>query len=183
VARCNVHLIGIRSGRSCGAPKRRHQLARDLRKSSAECQVRRQPRHCPVFLLKVGLKVLRVTTNSSGVSLFTRQDETTEDLFAVRRVNAARETAEVAAQVTEEALGQVGGAQAMPPACWPTQVGEHPMQFGLELLHHLRRPEPPATAETGRPAAQLPLVLGFPDPPEFAPELASPRCSMRDCLR
>jgi hypothetical protein len=75
--------------------------------------------HCPSFLLKVGLKVLRVMTRASDLSLFARQDEAAEELFAMGRVNAAGEAPEVAAQVAEEALSQVRGAQAVPPARRP----------------------------------------------------------------
>ena len=100
--------------------------------------------HCPAILLKVGLRVLRITVNSSGVSLFTSQDKAAKDVLTLRRVDAAREAAEVAAQMAEEALGQVGGAQPMPPARRPAQVGQDAVEFSLEFLHHPGRPEAPA---------------------------------------
>ena len=49
--------------------------------------------------------------NSSGVSLFTSQDKAAKDVLTLRRVDAAGEAAEVAAQMAEEALGQTGWAR------------------------------------------------------------------------
>ena len=46
--------------------------------------------------------------NSSSMRLLTRQDETTEDLLTLRRIDAAGETTEVAAQRAEEVLGPAG---------------------------------------------------------------------------
>ena len=74
--------------------------------------------------------------NSSGMGLLTRQDETTQDLLAVGRVEAAGEAAEVAAEMAEEALGQIGGAQAMTPAGRPAQVGQDAVELGLDYLYH-----------------------------------------------
>lgn len=76
-------------------------------------------RHCLAFLLKPGLRVLRVTVNSSSMGRLASQDEATKDALAMRRIDTAEEAAEVAAQMTEEALGQVGGVQAVTPARRP----------------------------------------------------------------
>ena len=51
------------------------------------------------------------------------QQEATQDPFPVSGVGATGETAEVAAEVAEEALGQVGSAQAVAPGGEPEQVG------------------------------------------------------------
>lgn len=89
--------------------------------ASRACQGAQFGGHCLAFLLKADWGVLRVTLDSSGVSLFTGQDETAEHLLAIRWAAAAGEAAEVAAQMTEETLGQVGGAQAVTPARRPAQ--------------------------------------------------------------
>jgi hypothetical protein len=50
------------------------------------------------------------------MGLLTSQDEATQDVLAVCRVDAAREAAEVAAQMAKEPLGQVGRTEAATPA-------------------------------------------------------------------
>jgi hypothetical protein len=55
--------------------------------------------------------------NTSGVSMLARQDETAQNPFALSRVDAAGEAAEVA----EEALGQVGGPQVVTPGRGPVR--------------------------------------------------------------
>ena len=101
------------------------------------------------------------------------QQEATQDPFPVSGVGATGETAEVAAEVAEEALGQVGSAQAVAPGGGPAQVGQHAVQFGAELVDPLRGPEAPAAAEAIRPEAELAFVVGLPEPPELAAELAA----------
>ena len=53
------------------------------------------------------------------------QQEASQDPFTVSGVGATGETAEVAAEVAEETLGQVGSAQAVAPGGGPAQVGQH----------------------------------------------------------
>lgn len=80
--------------------------------------------------------MLQILMISSGMDLFAGQNEAAEALLAAKRVNAAGEAAQVAAQNVEEALREVGGAQAVQPA----QVSENAVEFGLEFL--LIWPEP-----------------------------------------
>ena len=54
-------------------------------------------------------------------------------------------------------------AQAMPPASRPAEVSHHAMQFALEFLHHLGRPELPAPTEAGRPRRRVGRVYGWYD--------------------
>jgi len=71
--------------------------------------------------------------------------------------------------MAEEVLSQVDGAHAVTPA----QVGQHPGELRLQLLHHLGRPELPAATETRRPTVQLGFVIALLDPPGFAAKFAS----------
>jgi hypothetical protein len=47
--------------------------------------------------------------NSSGMSLLTRQNERAQDLLAMRRIEAAGEATEIAAQVAEESVSRRAG--------------------------------------------------------------------------
>jgi hypothetical protein len=50
------------------------------------------------------------------MSLLTRQDKAAEDVLALPWVDAAREAAEVAAQMAEETLSEVCRAQPVTPS-------------------------------------------------------------------
>ena len=92
--------------------------------------------HCPAFLLKVDKGVLRVNkVNLLSLGLLAGEDKAAEHVLAMGEVDAVGEAAEIAAQMAEEALGQVGGTQAVSPTRGPTQVGQATFEFGLELSH------------------------------------------------
>jgi hypothetical protein len=97
-----------------------------------------------VFLLKCELGVLRFIKLLSGASaLLGGQQETTEHLLAVLGVAAARETAQVSAQVFEPAFAQIRRAQPVPPVCRKGEERQHTIELLLELLHHFRCGPPP----------------------------------------
>src|SRR3989304_7247566 len=100
------------------------------------------------------------------------EQEAAPALLAVTAAATARETAQVPAQMFEPAFSQVGGAQAVPPPRRESEEGQHPLQFRLEFLHHLRRRPSPPGADPPGPVASLSFVLRLPDPPELPPKLA-----------
>ena len=75
-----------------------------------------EPAASPVSMIPVvSRRTRKKCTCLLSMGGLARQQEATQDLFTVSRVGATRETAEVAAEVAEEALGQVGSAQAVVP--------------------------------------------------------------------
>src|SRR3990170_4770176 len=101
-------------------------------------------------------------------------------------VGSQQVEAEGAAQVAEEAFGQVGGFQAIAPGAQPQfQEGDGRFEALPELLDEGGLGARPAAQEVEGPALSLLDALGFVDPPEIPPQTATmqPAASMQERLQ